>query len=288
MNNPPKSLLDKDTGISFRSPALLTGWLSQKRSRTLFAAAYVVAFLITATAIWLVAVAPGASGSAEEGGARAVAGHAVLYILIGNLLLIAGLAVVVGRRVQLLVRNRGDAGARLHLRFVTLFSLVAVVPAILIALVFGVLVNRGVDQWFSDNVTTAVQNGAVIGNAYIKDVATEMDSDMVTIAEQLQGARSFYDNRIQFSDALVQIGELFGYPAIYILNGDGDVLASGETSRAPPYLAPPRIVLEAAAQGGPPQQQVTENPDVVRSLHALPNYGDAYLYLVRPLHHAAL
>mgnify|MGYP003637803526 CR=1 FL=1 len=283
MNNPPKSLLDKDTGISFRSPALLTGWLSQKRSRTLFAAAYVVAFLITATAIWLVAVAPGASGSAEEGGARAVAGHAVLYILIGNLLLIAGLAVVVGRRVQLLVRNRGDAGARLHLRFVTLFSLVAVVPAILIALVFGVLVNRGVDQWFSDNVTTAVQNGAVIGNAYIKDVATEMDSDMVTIAEQLQGARSFYDNRIQFSDALVQIGELFGYPAIYILNGDGDVLASGETSRAPPYLAPPRIVLEAAAQGGPPQQQVTENPDVVRSLHALPNYGDAYLYLVRPL-----
>jgi hypothetical protein len=36
---------------------------------------------------------------------------------------------------------------------VTLFSMVALVPAVLIALVFGVLVNRGVDQWFSDNVT---------------------------------------------------------------------------------------------------------------------------------------
>ncbi|MGV9007055.1 MAG: ATP-binding protein [Brevundimonas sp.] len=283
MSTPPQSLTDKDTGIAFRSPALLTGWLSQKRSRTLFAAAYALAFLITAAAIWLVAVAPGATGVDGAGGARAVAGHAVLFILSGNLLLIAGLALVVGRRVQLVVRNRGDAGARLHLRFVTLFSLVAVVPAILIALVFGVLVNRGVDQWFSSNVQAAVENGAVIGRAYIQDVSTEMDTDLVTIADQLQGARSFYDNRIKFSDALVQIAQLFGYPAIYILDGNGDVLASGETAQAPPYLAPPRVVLEAAAQGGAPQQQVTQNPDVVRSLHALPNYGDAYLYLVRPL-----
>ena len=98
MSNPQQTPSDKEAGNPFRSPALLTGWLSQKRSRTLFATAYVIAFLVTAAAIWLVAVAPGGSGGAGEGGARAVAGHAVLYILIGNLLLIAGLAVVVGRR----------------------------------------------------------------------------------------------------------------------------------------------------------------------------------------------
>jgi two-component system nitrogen regulation sensor histidine kinase NtrY len=50
---------------------------------------------------------------------------------------------------------------------VTLFSAVAVVPAVLIALVFGVLVNRGVDQWFSGNVRSAVENGALIGKAYL-------------------------------------------------------------------------------------------------------------------------
>ncbi|MDI1326386.1 MAG: PAS domain-containing sensor histidine kinase [Brevundimonas sp.] len=252
---------------------------SEERRRNTFLIAYTLAFLITIAAIWLVAVAPGSSGE----GARATASQAVLIILGANLLLIAGLAIVVGRRALSLFRRRTDAGARLHLRFVTLFSLVALVPAVLIALVFGVLVNRGVDQWFSDNVQSAVKNGALIGEAYLDDVSDEMDGDLRVIADQLVGARPLFKNRIQFSDALTQIADLFGYPAIYILGPEGEVLASGEAPGAPPYVAPPRAILEAAAEGGEPPQQVTENPDAVRSLIALPAYGDAYLYLVRPL-----
>jgi two-component system nitrogen regulation sensor histidine kinase NtrY len=255
-----------------------SGW-SEERRRNSFLIVYTVAFLITVAAIWLVAVAPGTSGE----GARATASQAVLVILSVNLLLIGGLAAVVGGRALSLFRRRTDAGARLHLRFVTLFSMVALVPAVLIALVFGVLVNRGVDQWFSGNVQSAVENGALMGKAYLDDVSNEMDGDLAVIADQLGPVRPLFENRIQFSDALTQIAELFGYPAIYILGPDGGVLASGEMSGAPPYVAPPRAVLEAAAEGGSPPQQVTENPDAVRSLTALPAYGEAYLYLVRPL-----
>ena len=251
------------------------------RSRALFGAAYGIAVVTAAAAIWLVAVAPGAGA---DGGARAVAGQAVLYILLANLILIGGLALIVGAQVMRLARaQRSDPGARLHLRFVALFSLVAVVPAILIALVFGVLINRGVDQWFSENVQSAVKNGAEIGKAYIGDVSAKMDTDMVTIAEQLASARPIFDNRIRFSDALVQVGDIFGYPAIYVLDGDGKVLARGEAANAPTYVAPPLNVLQEAAEGGPPPQQVTEGPDAVRSVSALRGYGDAYLYLVRPL-----
>lgn len=259
-------------------PRWFSGW-SEERRRNTFLIVYTVAFLITVAAIWLVAVAPGTSGE----GARATASEAVLAILSVNLLLIGGLAAVVGRRALSLFRRRTDAGARLHLRFVALFSMVALVPAVLIALVFGVLVNRGVDQWFSQNVSSAVQNGALMGKAYLDDVSNEMDGDLAVIADQLGPVRPLFENRIQFSDALSQIAELFGYPAIYILGPDGEVLASGEMSGAPPYVAPPRAVLEAAAEGGSPPQHVTENPDAVRSLTALPAYGEAYLYLVRPL-----
>ncbi|MDP1528469.1 MAG: PAS domain-containing sensor histidine kinase [Rhodoferax sp.] len=256
----------------------LAGW-SEDRRRNIFLIAYALAFLVTAAAIWLMAVAPGTSGE----GARAAAGQVVLAILGVNLLLISGLAAVVGRRALMLFRRRTDAGARLHLRFVTLFSMVALIPAVLVALVFGVLVNRGVDQWFSDNVASAVDNGALIGEAYLDDVSTEMDGDLAVIADQLGSVRPLFANRIQFSDALGQIAQLFGYPAIYILGPDGEVLASGEMPGAPPYVAPPREVLEAAAEGEAPPQEVTENPDAVRSLMALPDYGQAYLYLVRPL-----
>ena len=256
---------------------------AQGRARALFGAAYGVAVLVVAAAIWLVAVAPGAGASAD-GGARAVAGQAVLYILLGNLVLIGGLALIIGTRVMGLARDRrADPGARLHLRFVTLFSLVAVVPAVLIALVFGVLVNRGVDQWFSSNVRSAVDNGALIGKAYIGDVGAGMTRDLGAMSNELGGVRQVFDNRIQFSSALGQMADFFGYPAVYVLNGEGEVLAQGVSPSAPPYVAPSRDAFERAAGGEDVPVVVTENPDVIRAVYPLPDYGDAYLYVVRPL-----
>ncbi|WP_420469597.1 ATP-binding protein [Brevundimonas sp. FT23042] len=273
-----------DNAPTSAAPGGPAGWFadwSETRRRNAFLIAFAVALVTNIAAIWLVAVAPGLAGE----GARASVGESVLLILIANLLLIFGLAGVVGKRAFGLVRRRrGDAGARLHLRFVILFSSVALVPAVLIALVFGVLVNRGVDQWFSDNVQAAVDNGAAIGLAYTSDVSNEIDADISVIAEQLEGIRPLFGNRIQFSDALSQVGQLFGYPAVYILDADGDVLASGEGPGAPPYVAPSREALEEAqTQEQPSVQQLTEAPDAIRGLRAFPAYGDAYLYLVRPL-----
>jgi len=275
----PARLITPDAAVA-EKPSAVRGLFSGERVRTLFGGAYALAILITAAAIWLVAVAPGAAGA---GGAQGAASRAVLYILTANLLLIGFLAVVVGRQVLALVRNRREAGTRLHLRFVALFSAAAVAPAILVALVFGVLVNRGVDQWFSANVQSAVQDGAQIGAAYIDDVSREMDGDLRVIASQLSDARPLFDDRIRFSGALGQIADLFGYPAIYLLNAEGEVLAQAQAEGAPPFVAPPPEALEVASQGGEPPQQVTERPDAVRSLIPLPEYGDAYLYLVRPL-----
>ncbi|MES2859826.1 MAG: HAMP domain-containing protein, partial [Pseudomonadota bacterium] len=259
----------------------LWGRLFAGRARAVFGAAYVVAFLITAAAIWLVAIAPGASAGDDT---RAAASRAVLFILLANLLLIGGLATIIGGQVLRLSRRRkDDPGARLHLRFVALFSLVAVVPAVLIALVFGLLVNRGVDQWFSQNVRSAVENGATIGRAYVDDVGDGLNRDLGTMANELGAVRDVFDNRIQFSSALTQIAEFFGYPAVYIVNGQGEVLAQGSLPGAPPYVAPPREVFETAAEGADVPFTVTENPDTVRAIYPLPDYGDAYLYVVRPL-----
>lgn len=248
------------------------------RPRAVFGVGYAVAFIVTALAIWIVAVAPGAAG---EG--RATAARIILYALLANLALIGLLAAGVGRQVFALFKERHEAGARLHLRFVMLFSFVSVVPAVLIALVFGVLVNRGVDQWFSDNVSSSVENGALIGRAYVADVGAGLERDLETMSTELGGVRSVFDNRIQFSRALAQIGDFFGYPALYILNDKGEVLASGEQPDAPPYVAPPQDAFATLAIGEQVPAAVTENPDTIRVLYPLPDYGNAYLYVVRPL-----
>ncbi|HYD26682.1 PAS domain-containing sensor histidine kinase [Brevundimonas sp.] len=280
MTDTPSTAAEPDAA-PVRGPGRWFADWSEERRRNVFLTAYTIAFLITVAAIWLVAVAPGASGE----GARAMASQAVLIILAVNLLLIGGLAIVVGRRVLRLFQQRTHAGARLHLRFVTLFSLVALAPAVLIALVFGVLVNRGVDQWFSGNVKAAVDNSAEIGRAYVRDVSLQVESDLETISNELAApeARSRFASRIEFSELLAQVADLFGYPALYIVDGEGQVLARGELANAPPYFAPSRHDLEEAAQGETAPIDVTENPDTIRTLYPLSGYGDAYLYLVRPL-----
>ncbi len=46
-------------------------------------------------------------------------------------------------------RRRGRAGARLHVRIVGLFSVIAAAPAILVAVVASVTLDRGLDRLFS-------------------------------------------------------------------------------------------------------------------------------------------
>ena len=279
MTEPPAAVPAQDSAAR-GAARWFVGWSEEPR-RNAFLAAYIVAFLISGAAIWLLATAPGASGA----GARDRASQAVLAVLAFNLLLIGGLALVIGRRVLVLVRRRTHAGARLHLRFVTLFSLVALVPAVSIALVFGVLVNRGVDQWFSTNVQAAVQNSAGIGRAYVNDVNMTVNSDLDAIANELSAPEvlSGFENRIWYSQALGQIADFFGYPALYIIDERANILAQTEVEGAPPYLAPSSADLEIAKEGEAAPGVVTENPDALRVIYPLPDYENAFLYVVRPL-----
>ncbi len=262
--------------------ARVLGWLTDSRARYVFGGIYGLAVVVTAVGVWLVASAP-ATG---EAGAIVSASRPILIVLLFNLLLIVALAVAVGMRVLALVREQADdVGARLHLRFVTYFSAVAVVPAVLVAVVFGVLVNRGVEGWFSSNVRAAVENSADIGRGYVRDVSEELENDLATIAGELARpeVQAIFPDRLRFSANVVTIGEFFGYPALYILDGQGQILARGEQADAPPFLAPSPEDLALAAAGDEVPVAATENPDVIRALYPLDDYGDAYLYVLKPL-----
>ena len=79
-------------------------------------------------------------------------------ILIVNLLLGVALGALIGRRLWRLwsERRSGRAGARLHMRLVAMFSAIAIVPAILVAMFAAVTLNLGMESWFSARVKSAL------------------------------------------------------------------------------------------------------------------------------------
>lgn len=209
----------------------------------------------------------------------------VLTLLGLGFLLILALAALLGWRLLRLVTARStDAGARLHLRFVTQFALAAVVPAVIVALFFGLLVTRGVENWFSARVQTVVENSATVARSYIQEQQDYISRHVNVMAQALnQAAPGLADSPIAYGRFLRDITAEGGFSAAYILDRDGRVLARADTANGAERLLVPPIASFAAADEGDVSAAPFESADLFRALYRLRAYPDAYLYVVRPL-----
>lgn len=247
------------------------------RSRLVLGGGYGLAAGLTGLAILLAASPP-------ETGPIGPASRLILTVLSFNLVLICGLTTVVALRFAALLRAReSDPGARLHLRFVTLFAFAAVAPAVVVALFYGVLVSRGVENWFSARVQTVVENSATVLRSYVADQqsyighhVTVMSADLNREANQLQASP------VRFNGWLAQLASYHAFPAAYIIDREGRVLARAEAADAPSYLVPPEASFKAADEGDI-SVPAFDSTDLMRAVYRLRSYPDAYLYVVRPL-----
>ena len=274
----------KDTVSRRHSLAVLLRSLRNVRStgmqRLLLGVGYGASMLTTAFVVWLLIATPGTAPIGQTS-------QYLLILVCLNLLLLIGLIYFVVQRVIKIARSRGaDAGARLHLRFVFLFSTAAVVPAIVVALAF-MLLNRGLDTWFSDRVRGSVENGYQIGAIAANDLSDSVLASMVYIHSALESprAQALFPDRLAFSVALkVTLDTRGQLSAIYIVDRSGQILARAEQSGAPPYFAPPQSAFDEVAATNLYIKRASH--DSIRVLIPLENYDGpkgAFLYGVRPL-----
>ena len=244
------------------------------RPRVVLALGYIVAVLLTIGSVYLSTRAPGA-------GRLGPASHIILAVVLGNLVLILALAASVGWRILRMLRERGrDAGARLHVRFVGMFALAAVLPAIVVALFFGALVTRGVENWFSKRVRTVVENSATVAGSYVSEQKYNLAGDLGAMATDLNRDEPvFRSSPMTFGRVLAGQAAARQLAASYVLDHEGRVLASAENDNAPPFLAPPRGAIDGAA--AEVNEKTFEQEGLISGLYKLRAYDDAYLYVVR-------
>ncbi|MBV9655409.1 MAG: PAS domain-containing sensor histidine kinase [Acetobacteraceae bacterium] len=124
-------------------------------------------------------------------GVRADVGFAPILANLSMLLLLG--AVLAGRITQIWVeRRRGSAGSRLHVRLVVLFSVVAVAPAIVVAVFATAFFHFGIQAWFNDPVRNALDESLQASRGYleehqnnIRSVALEMANDLARVGRVL-------------------------------------------------------------------------------------------------------
>jgi len=217
------------------------------------------------------------------------AGGSLFYALLAaNAVIIAGLSGAALVRIirQLYSRRARDPAPRLHLRFVTLFGFAAILPAVVMAAFFWVVLGRGVEFWLGEPVRTMVESNA----DFARDQADERFSEamfqlrlMATDLQEPGPVEGLSTQRIQFVSYLRTQAVARGFRAAYVIDRQATVLARAEAAGAPPYAAPSAVLwslVEENSLGASDPVQRTGEPNFVRLLVELPAYGDAYLYVV--------
>ncbi len=198
-------------------------------------------------------------------------------------LLVAETAAEVAMLIR--ARRRGRAAARLHIRIVALFSIVAVVPAILMAIIASVTLNRGLDHWFSERTRAIVDTSLSIAQAYAEEHARTLKVDILGLKGDFERAQTLLArDPDQFQSFMNSIAALRGIPGVYLVKPDGSMIAQATFQFSGNFPAPPQDAIKrATASGAEPVLISPGATNVVGAVVKLENYKDVFLYIARDI-----
>ena len=211
---------------------------------------------------------------------------AVVYsiILINAATILLLVAIIIREVWQVMqARRRGRAAARLHVQIVSLFSIIAVLPAVLVAIVANVTLGRGLDRMFSGPTRAAIENSLTIARAYTQEHAQLIRGDILRMANDIARARPLYDqDRRSFGEFLTESAASRNLPGAVIIDKDTKPLVAADTGAMLTYAPPAPDLLKNVGEDEPEMALLPEE-NYFAAVIRLRGFTDTFLYVARPL-----
>ncbi|HZP77073.1 MAG TPA: PAS domain-containing sensor histidine kinase [Pseudolabrys sp.] len=211
--------------------------------------------------------------------------YVVVTLLLVNAVAMCVLIALIAREIFQIVQARrtGRAAARLHVRIVGLFSIVAAVPAILVAIVASVTLDRGLDRLFNTRTRAMIENSLSVSQAYLRDHAQMVGSDIMVLSFDISRGRPLFDqNRDQMRQFMTVQAAIRGLSAAIIFDKNLNVVERAEVPTTQVFATPSKEQLATVSDTEP---QIVLLPDATyaAAVVKLQNYDDMYLYVARNL-----
>jgi two-component system, NtrC family, nitrogen regulation sensor histidine kinase NtrY len=209
---------------------------------------------------------------------------AVSFMLMNGATILVLVGIIVREVWQLTqARRRGRAAARLHVQIVSLFSVIAVLPAVLVAVVANVTIDRGLDRLFSGPTREVIQNSLIIARAYMQGHAQLIRGDIMGMANDIAHARPLYDqDRKSFRELLTANAASRNLPGAMLIDKDRNVLETAQTGIQLAFAAPPPEFLSNVNESEP-EIAVLPEQNYVAAVIRLRAFNDTFLYVARQL-----
>lgn len=205
----------------------------------------------------------------------------LISLLLANLTIVLVLFALIFWRVIriILARVSGTAGAKLHARLVTMFAIVAVMPAIIVAVFAAVTLNRGLDTWFGERAQLIISNAETVAEAYLNEHRQVLRGDTLAMATDLDRESALLTGDPAYFQRLIT-GQmrLRSLQAAYLVKSDGRILAK---ARGSVEVGMPAADYFKTADEGDVALFIMEDHNQIRALVTIPSLPESYLYVAR-------
>ncbi|SHJ24055.1 multi-sensor signal transduction histidine kinase [Bradyrhizobium lablabi] len=208
----------------------------------------------------------------------------VSFMMINGATILVLVGIIIREVWQVMqARRRGRAAARLHIQIVSLFSVIAVLPAVLVAIVANVTLDRGLDRLFSGPTREVIQNSVSIARAYTNEHAQLISGDILGMANDIAHARPLYDqDRQTFRELLTTSAVSRNLPSAMLIDKDRNILESAQTGVQLTFAPPPSELLSNVNETQPEISVIPEE-NYVAAVIRLRAFNDIFIYVARPL-----
>jgi two-component system, NtrC family, nitrogen regulation sensor histidine kinase NtrY len=134
----------------------------------------------------------------------------IALLLIAILLPAIALMALYARKVALRRAEQGGLGSgQLHIRLVALFTAIAAVPTVLVAIFSSLLFQSGLEFWFSDRARTMLENTVQVGRVSYQREVDDVAAQTLTASQNLAG----YLQQVPYDDP--RFAEAFARLQVY-------------------------------------------------------------------------
>lgn len=208
----------------------------------------------------------------------------LLLLLNVDLIILLSLGLIIAKHLAKLwlARRTGQTAAKLHTRFVVLFSLLTITPAIVMTVFSVFIFNLGLQKWFSDHIRTSLAESTKVAEAYLEEHKKVISASVYTMARDIaQEFRFLEQNPELFNQALDLHAEARNLDEALVFNAvpEIEVIARSKLSFALEFEVVSLLELERAQSGV--VIKTNDRGDRVRALIRISPNIDAYLLVGR-------
>ncbi len=177
--------------------------------------------------------------------------------------------------------KRDKAGSQTNLKYISIFSVFTLIPSLVVAIFSLFLFNFGVQNYFDNQITNAVNNSYDVAKNYLEESKENVKSDVILMSVGLNRASGFYYSDLNRYKAIMKSEKILRrVDDIYLIDSLGNILISDVRDITDEFVIPSDEDYDQVLEGKP--VFITNNlENKTTVMIKLSSLVDTYLYISR-------